>query len=117
MISLLTSEYFNADISSYIENHFKTIAGSFFVFLIGGFLKIFDADDLEEKYDLNNISNSVDGNVVLLLLQILFSLLFSSKRFEETTGTWILIFPTLLIIFREYFGTLLEIKKMLKNKD
>lgn len=111
MIGLITSSFWNKDISSFILNHFLGIGISFFIFLIGGFLKIFDIDDFEEK--INSIN--IDGNLILLLIQILFSLFFIREQFNETV--WILISPTLLIIFRAYFGTLLEIKKMLKNKE
>ena len=113
MIGILTSGFWNEDISSFIINHFFGIGLSFLILLFGGFLKIIDLEDFEDKLNFGDFS----GNLILLILQIVFSLLYTRGSEGLKEIVWFVISPTLLIILREYFGTLYEIKKMLKNKE
>ena len=113
MIGILTSGFWNEDISSFIINHFFGIGLSFLILLFGGFLKIIDLEDFEDKLNFGDFS----GNLILLILQIVFSLLYNRGSEGLKEIVWFVISPTLLIILREYFGTLYEIKKMLKNKE
>lgn len=118
MIGLILNDFFNNDISLFIVNRFQGIGLSGTILFIGGaVLKIIDFDDWEEKLTSNGLFTNFSLDLILLMAQILFSFLYNEGSQGLNQKSLFVLSPTLLILLREYFGKLNEIKKMLKNKE